>query len=293
MTKRQLLFIIGGLILVNLITVGILVIKSKNSIGSSRETVATIGKHKVTKLEWYDQLEAEYGKEILEKLIDEKVILQLAEKYNVHISADYLDKEFTMLKALYHVNNDGEFSESDWKEQLRLSMLLEELLTLDVIISDEELQRYYEKNINKYRIKPAFNISQIVVATEEEAERINKELQNGASFSTLAMEVSLDEFTANEGGELGFINEDDERFSDEFLNEVSTLNVGEWSKPLRTDDGYVLIKVNDRIEGENYSLNDVKDQIRRKVALEQMDTFVSTKPFWDELQVDWIYNEAN
>lgn len=291
LTKKHLSYIIGGLILVNLITVGLLLIKSKSSLGSAKESVATIGKDKVTRIEWYQHLERQYGEEVLKKLIDEKVIMQLAKKHNVEISDDYLETELTILKSLYHINSDNDYNGDNWKEQLRLSMLLEELLTLDVVIPDDELEKYYEENISQYMINPAYNISHIIVQKEEDAKQVYEQLQNGANFSILAMEVSIDEFTANEGGEIGFINEDDERFTNDYIAEVKNLNIGEWSNPIKVNNGFAIVQLNDRIDGKDYSFNDVKKQIRRKIALEQMDIPVSTHPLWEELQVDWVYKD--
>jgi foldase protein PrsA len=48
-----------------------------------------------------------------------------------------------------------------------------------------------------------------------------------------------------------------------------------------------------KLEGKKYSFKQVKGQIRRQIALEQMDTPVSASAFWDELKVDWFYGEQN
>lgn len=291
LTKKQLWIIIGVLVLLNILTIVLLMIKSSGSLGSGKEGVATIGKEKVTRQEWLQQMEKEYGEDVLKELIDKKIILQAAKKYKIKIPNKVLDQEITMLKTMYHTNGNNQADEKEWKEQIKLSLLLEELLTKDVIISEAELKEYYEDNKNRYQITPAFHVSHIVVETKQEATQVIKELNDGSSFSVLAMERSIDEFTANEGGEIGFISENDERFPSQYVSELKKLTPGKWSNPIQTSEGYAIIFLHDYIEGKNYSFNEVKSQIRRHMALEQMDMPISTKPYWEELGVDWFYGK--
>lgn len=291
LTKKQLWMIIGGLVLVNFITIVVFLVKSGGGLGSGREAVATIGKETVTRQEWLQEMEKKHGEEVLKELIDKKIITQSAQKYGVKISKKYLDQELTMLKTMYHTNGGNSSDEKEWKEQLKLSLLLEELLTKDVVISEEEMKKYYDDNKNRYEITPSFHVSHIVVETEKEASQILEELKKGASFSVLAMESSIDEFTANQGGEIGFISEDDERFPAQYLSEIKSLKSGKWSSPVLIEDGYAIILLHDQIDGKSYSFKEVKDQIRRQIALEQMDMSISTKPYWEELDVDWFYGK--
>ena len=47
--------------------------------------------------------------------------------------------------------------------------------------------------------------------------------------------------------------------------------------------------LHEKIEGNQYTYDEVKDQIHRQMALEQIQSPVSGKIFWDELDVEWFY----
>ncbi|MBY6054386.1 peptidyl-prolyl cis-trans isomerase [Cytobacillus firmus] len=287
MEKRQLLMIIAGLVLLNLITLAFLLFKGDGS----REAVAKIGGEKITRQDWMSEMETKYGKSTLSELIDQKVIEEAGEKYGVKISDKAVDLELKMVKTMYGGNFTDEMSEDKWRRQIKNNLILEELLTSDVSVSEEEMKSYYEENSSQFHIPDTYHISQIIVKTKEEAEQTVKELEEGSSFSVLAMERSIDEFTANLGGNAGYVSEDDEHIPAEVLEQVKDLKPGKWTKPVKTEDGYAVVMLHEHLKGEKYSFKEVKNMIRRQIALEQMDVPVSAKPFWKETDVEWFYGE--
>ncbi|EWG08526.1 peptidyl-prolyl cis-trans isomerase [Cytobacillus firmus] len=287
MEKRQLLMIIAGLVLLNLITLAFLLFKGDGS----GEAVAKIGGEKITRQEWMSEMELKYGKSTLSELIDQKVIEEAGKKYGVKISDKAVDLELKMVKTMYGGNFTDEMSEDKWRRQIKNNLILEELLTADVSVSEEEMKSYYEENSSQFHVPDTYHISQIIVKTKEEAEQTVKELEEGSSFSVLAMERSIDEFTANLGGNAGYVSKDDEHIPSEVLEQVKNLKPGKWTKPVKTEDGYAVVMLHEHLKGEQYSFKEVKNMIRRQIALEQMDVPVSAKPFWKEADVEWFYGE--
>ena len=51
--------------------------------------------------------------------------------------------------------------------------------------------------------------------------------------------------------------------------------------------------LHEKIDGRQYSYKEVKEQIRRQKALEQIQAPVSGKIFWDEFDVDWVYESED
>ena len=287
MEKRQLFMIIAGLVLLNLITLSFLLFKGDGS----GEAVAKVGGDKITRQEWMSEMETKYGKSTLSELIDQKVIEEAGKKYGVKISDKAVDLELKMVKTMYGGNFTDEMSEDKWRRQIRNNLILEELLTADVSVSEEEMKSYYEQNSSQFQVPDTYHISQIIVKTKEEAEQTLKELEEGSSFSVLAMERSIDEFTASLGGNAGYVSEDDEHIPAEVFEQVKTLKPGKWTKPIKTENGYAVVMLHEHLKGENYSFKEVKSMIRRQIALEQMDVPVSAKPFWEEAEVEWFYGE--
>jgi foldase protein PrsA len=290
--RKQLWMVIAGLILVNCLTIAFFLSEASLAGGTviNEEAVATIGKVPISKQEWLNELEDRYGKDVLKEMIDQKVIEEMAEKNKITVSNQEVEREFRLLQATFHsFNQKSNTNEKKRKEQIRSSLLLEELLTKDVEVSDEELTSYYEKNNDLFHVPDAFHLSHIVVKTLEEAEQTKEELAQGSNFSTLAMERSIEEFSANEGGDIGYISEGDERYPQEYIEAASKLDIKAYSDPLEVEQGYAVIKLEGKISGHNYAFDEVKEQIRRQIALEQMEAPASASTFWDAAQVEWFY----
>jgi foldase protein PrsA len=299
MKEKQLWIIIAGLFLVNCLTIAFLLNKTEwnektGILSSSEEVVAEIGDASISRQHWLNEMEERYGQVVLKDLIDQKVIEQLAKKYKIEISDQAIDHELRLIQTMYGTNDQITGSnEGKWKEQIRYSLLLEELLTKDVIVTDQEMKDYFEENKNLFDVPTSYHLSHIIVKTKKEAMEARKELEQGSSFSALAMERSIEEFSANQGGDIGFINEEEERYPPAYINQAKKLDKGEWSEPIEVENGYAIIMLQQKLEGKKYSFSQVKGQIRRQIALEQMDTPVSARAFWEELNVDWFYGKRN
>ncbi len=110
-------------------------------------------------------------------------------------------------------------------------------------VTPEKVKEVYERETKK--VKPVVRVRarHILVSTKEEAEKILKELKKGAKFEDLARKYSKDgskEF----GGDLGYFTYDE--MVPEFSKVAFSLKVGEVSKPVKTEYGWHIIKVEDR-----------------------------------------------
>lgn len=295
MRRKQLWMIIAALILVNCLTIVFFLSTDKKANGTAdKEVVATVGKSSITRQEWLNELESRYGKDVLKDMIDQKVIKEMAAKYKIKVSEEDVEREYRILQTTYSSPSENkQTTEKKWKEHIRNSLLQEEILTRDVKVSEKEMKSYYEANIQLFNIPAAYHLSHIIVKTRDEAEKAIKELSAGSSFSALAMERSIEEFSANEGGDIGYLMQGEERFPPEYLQTAKKLKEGAWSDPVQVEQGYAIIKLEGKIKGKKYSYADVKQQIRREIALEQMKTSAGTDAFWEEVKVKWFYGQKN
>jgi foldase protein PrsA len=294
--RKQLWIVIAALIMLNCLTVAYFLTKADEASGIAikDETVATVGGKVISSEEWLKELMNRYGKDVLKDMIDQKVVSEMAAKYHIKISDSDVDREFRMQQTTYQSAGENKNAdEQKWKEQIKNSLLLQELLTKDVKIPVQELKNYYNKNKELYNIPTAYHLAQIIVKTKAEAKKALKELGDGSSFSALAMERSIEEFSANDGGDIGYISDEDERYPAQYVKTVKQLKIGGLSKPIKVDGGYAILKLEGKINGKMYSLSEVKPQIRRQIALEQMKTPASARTFWDEAKVDWKYGTNN
>lgn len=295
MSSKTLWSIIFCLVIINCLTVGFLFSKGQGAVPISSdvkmdETIATIGNTTITREQWMAELESRFGKDTLRELVNIKVVEELAKKYDITIPDDVIERELAVYKSTYNPLDEQQTgNEEDWKQQIRYSILLEELLTRDVSIPENEIKTFYENNKDLYNLAESYHLSHIIVKTENEAKKLIEELEGGSSFEALALETSIDEYTANSGGDIGFVSKDNEYVPNSYIEAAQQLSKGEWSDPIQVDEGYAIITLHEKLEGQSYSFDEVKDQIRRQIALEQMEGSVTVEPLWGEMGVSWFY----
>ncbi|PPA68555.1 peptidyl-prolyl cis-trans isomerase [Jeotgalibacillus proteolyticus] len=285
---KPLVYVIGILLLTNLFTL-IAWVTKEGSEGAS-EAVATVGDEEISRQEWLHAIELRYGKEVLQQLINQRVMEQSADKFDVSISQEELDQEFSMLRSVLNVNDQATLpNEEVLKEQLKTEVILEKLITNEVDFSEEELKAYYEENKSLYVVPSMYRLSQIVVATEAEAAQVLGELENDSSFEALARERSIDTATASQGGLFGYVPEDSNAIDENILNAAKSLSPGEWSEPIQTDGGFTIVLLHEVTTGVEFSFDDVKGRIERQLAIEQLNVPVTAESFWNEVPITWFY----
>lgn len=265
----------------------------KTASSATDEVVATVGDLNITHQDWLNQLEKLYGKETLKEIINREVIYQLADKHTIKVSDETVEQELLMIKAMYNsVENEEISDQEEWKEQIKYDLLLEEMLTRDVTIPEELIQEFYNENQTLFQIPTTYHLSHIKVKTKEEAQTVLDELKAGSEFSVLAMEKSTDEFSSNDGGDLGFVTRESGYLPKEYDVLLSTLEEKKWEGPIQIGEEYAVLFLHETLEGKEFSYDDIKDHIRRQLALGQIEGKVTAEQFWDEVDVNWFYDKS-
>ena len=110
-------------------------------------------------------------------------------------------------------------------------------------VTADKVKAVYEKETKKIKPIERVRARHILVSTKEEAEKVLKELKAGAKFEDLARKYSKDgskEF----GGDLGYFTKDE--MVPAFSKAAFALKKGEISKPVKTEYGWHIIKLEDR-----------------------------------------------
>lgn len=209
------------------------------------------------------------------------------------MSDEDIEREFLLIKAVYNsFYEDEATTEKEWKEQIKHNILLEELLTKDIVISDSELKSFYNKNKDLYKFDDSYRLKHIVVKDKDEAEQVLKELKEGSSFEAAAAEHSIDRYTSPYGGDLGFVNDQHENIPAEYLEKAEQLKENQWvDEPIKTSQGYAIIQLKEKLPGQAFTYSEVKNQIRRQIAMDQLGDKASVKTLWKDAKVSWFYDD--
>lgn len=141
-----------------------------------------------------------------------------------------------------------------------------EVMTKDVVVSDEEISANYEENKATYVTKAGAKIYHIYFGTDDAAklkaeEALNKIKVAGEDFAEVAKTYGQDA-SAAEGGLLGYYAYDTTELYADFMTPVKALKEGEISDVVQSTAGYHIIKVTDvQAEDVQQPLEDVKETI--------------------------------
>ncbi|CQR47450.1 Foldase protein PrsA 2 precursor [Paraliobacillus sp. PM-2] len=297
MRRKLVLGIIFMLLFTNVITLGMwLWNKRSEMIDFSveldpRKAVADVNDEKITYQEWLAYLEKQYGKKALQQMINTHVIEQLAAQENLSINEGVLDLELSALSTMEGVLTKKAIQEkeAEWTKEITERLYLEELVTKDVQVSEQEIRSYYQQYSDQYRFSPTIQLSHIVVEDKDTAEKITNELDAGASFSSLAREYTMDEATKSGGGYLGFYTKNSSFLPIEYYEQSQQLEEYMYSKPFQTTEGIAIIYLHRFLPEVNLSYEQLQAHLRRELALEKVSTYPDASQLWNKLEIDWIY----
>lgn len=245
------------------------------------QTAAVVGDHAITEAEWVRTLKQKYGKQVLSDLVDRQVVFQEAKRLGITIDPKRIDEEIAKIKMSYGSEEDFQTSLAQQagtslealRQEITYQLLLEDLATKDIAIDENDLLAYYNKNKEKYLKPMQARVWQIVVASLEEAKQVQRELKNGANFSTLAKERSIDSLTAANGGDMGWLQMTDSGVPDNLKETMTAIKLNEDSNPVPLPNNqYAIIRVIDRKDAYQPEFAEVKEQIRRELALAKVES---------------------
>jgi peptidyl-prolyl cis-trans isomerase C len=192
---------------------------------------------------------------------------------------DWIEQKLIDLEALSrHYEKQKEFREmvDRYENQLLKNTFINRVIVPQIALSDEALKEYYLSHQGSFMKPASFKTQQITVKTMQDAEDILSDLKNGAEFSWLAKNRSIDS-AASEGGNLGWLTKAE--MPDPVRKIIETLKQGDISPIVKIDSFYRIIELLDRKEGELEEFAKVKRAVHRAAFEEQvndiLDSYIS------------------
>ncbi|MGA1864272.1 MAG: peptidylprolyl isomerase [bacterium] len=226
----------------------------------------------------------ELREKILQDLINEKLMINEAERMKLSPTEEEIKKNIYQIKTDNGFHSDEEFDsalardgmnrkdfEKDISEEISLFRVHQRILNQSMQVTDREIREYYETEWPGNKEAAKVEISHILLKCPEnnrpekgkeiikKANDIIKQWEQEKSFSKLASEFSED-VSAPEGGYLGWFYIKDLR--PEFAEAIKGLQPGNITGPVITDLGYHIIFLSER----------------KNIGLEQ------GSPIWEEIK---------
>ncbi|HDY85860.1 MAG TPA: molecular chaperone SurA, partial [Methylophaga sp.] len=212
-------------------------------------------------------------KQVMERLIMQRVQLQKAESIGIRVGDDALNaalkqiaenNKLTLRQFRDVLAKDG-YDFADFRDSIREEMIISRLRKSQVedrvVVSDREVDTYIKTQAVQGGSETSYLLLHILINVPEAAspeqvqiaqDKLNKIqglLDAGGDFSEIASGYS-DGQNALEGGDLGWRKKGE--LPSLFADVVPDLKVGEVSKPLRSGSGYHLVMVKDKKSEETH-----------------------------------------
>lgn len=131
------------------------------------------------------------------------------------------------------------------------------LIFKDIKVEEDEIKDYYENNKEVIKQPKTYKASHILVKDENKANEILEEIKSGKSFEDAADEYTIDK--GSKGGDLGEFPKG--TMVKEFEEALDELKEGEISKPVKSQFGYHIIKLDHSHPSHLPEFDEIKDRI--------------------------------
>jgi len=212
------------------------------------------------------------GKPIPKSQLD-KLVQKSKQPDNPQVREQAREMLVTRELIIQEANNRGVTQKESVKEQLEQSKMgiLIAAVFEDYVekegVADADLKAAYEQVKGQFSGKE-YHVEHILVEKESDAKAIIAQLKAGGNFAQIAKEKSKDPGSAPNGGDLGWVS--DKALVPEFSKAMVQLKKGQVTdKPVKTQYGWHIIKVDDIRDVTPPSMEEMKDQLKQMITADQ------------------------
>lgn len=171
--------------------------------------------------------------------------------------------------------------EAQIREQLERLRLVSVEVRSKVLVSDKDVEEYYQSNLDKFAEDELFKARHIFVKVDEKAPagqiqkamdtalKVLHEARQGKDFIALAKEYSDDPAAKKDGGDLGTFKRG-EMLAD-LEKAILPLKPGEVGELVATPSGLHIVKLDERTSGKFKPLDTVKADVRELLYRQKQD----------------------
>lgn len=257
--------------------------------------------------------ESEVFKDMLSKMIDEKLEAQAAVRAGVSVTNEEIDNALRNIAAgtrmsvpelVKAAKTRSGMSEQDYRDEIRRQILEGKMLQLRVRgrvrITEDDVKAMYERSVREERKQSEYHPSWIVLqivpgasaAVIEDRKKLAGEIvtraREGEDFAMLAQAYSDETSTRDQGGDLGIRTPQGSQaaragqlpvLAPEFENAVMALEPKQISDPITVDRGIVIFKLQTRRPSRFKGYEEHKDEM---VGMLQTEILEKAKRKWLE-----------
>ncbi len=234
---------------------------------------------------------AERQKNLLRDMIDKQLLLSRGKELGINADAEVIRRldeirkqnKLDTMEDLEKAARQQGVSFEDFKAGIRDNVITQQVVRDEVgrrlQMTQGQEQAYYDAHKQEFAQPEQIKLSEILIPTaadaddaavaqaKAKAESVEAKLKAGSKFEDMAEAYSGGP-TADKGGDLGLYKRG--ALAKVLEDQTFGLKAGEWTAPIRTRQGFVILKVTDHIAPGVPPLKDIEPQIQEAMYTEQM-----------------------
>ena len=255
---------------------------------------------------------AERQKNMLRDMIDQQLLISRGKELGLNADAEVIRRldeirkqnKLDTMEDLEKAARQQGVSFEDFKANIRNGIITQQVVRDEVgrrlQMTQGQEQAYYDAHKQQFEQPEQVRLSEILIPTagdtndaavakaQAKAEEVEGKLKSGATFEELAKTYSGGP-TAAQGGDLGQFKRG--ALAKVLEDQTFGLKAGEATAPIRTRQGFVILKVTEHTAAGVPSLKEVEPQVQEAMYMEQMqpalrayltklreDAYIDTKP---------------
>ncbi len=240
---------------------------------------------------WSQQQLFEARHDLLRDLIDQQLLLSKGKELGITGETETV-KRLDDIRKQNHLDSMDDLQKAaesqgvsfeDFKQHIRDGIVSSSVIRDEVgrhlNLSQTDVQKYYDAHKSDFDKPEQVKLSEILVPTanpddaaqveaaQKKADDLETKLKSGSDFAQLAKTESGGP-TAAQGGELGDFRRG--QLAKVLEDQTFGLKPGEYTQPIRTKQGFVILKVTEHTPGGVQPLKDVEPQVEDALYSQKM-----------------------
>lgn len=243
-----------------------------------------------------DQKFVQRQKDVLRDLIDQQLLVDKGTELGISADTELVKRLDEMRKqmglpdmdALEKAAQQQGISYEDFKQNMKNQIITQRVISQEVgshiNIGKDEEQKFYDAHKDEMERPEQVRLSEILVPVDadkdpnatiaqQKANEIEAQLKAGKKFDEIAKADSKGP-TADNGGDLGYFKRG--VLAKELEDDVFPLKEGDYTQPIRTKQGFVIIKVTEHQQAGVPPLAQVEPKIQEAVYMEKLEPALRT-----------------
>ncbi len=225
------------------------------------------------------QMVAEVRKAVLDKMINDKILLQEAAKEKIDVSDAEVDAAIDRIVKDSQLSRDVFFkqlekegvTEQIFRDRLYVQLVSQRLMSRNVVskvvVTEDEINDYYRKNMAGF-VSGRARVAMLIYPVEADAEKWAADIASGkVSFRDAVRAVSIGP-NPQDGGDLGFMELSD--MAPGMMEQVSMMKKGDVSPLLVMNANKAQIALLDFEEAENVDHDNAVPDPQTAMRIEQI-----------------------